>query len=167
MKMLNLVQWKTPLRTIAAAGLFFMLAPSRLVEASIGEEFDVCAKELQQAGLSADEASAACSEALHPEDLSLCVLSMNVEVDVTAQQGLENCFRDRRPVELATCVIDIDEAVEVEDVGNIVQNCRKSLQPLRYSECVIGLTAGNEIAVSRAVDDCIAADDSPKAPIEQ
>jgi len=173
MKPLNLLQWTTRLGAIAAfqAGLFFMVTPSRPLQAAVGDEFKVCAEELQEAGLSSDDASAACADALRPKDLSLCVLSMNEEVGVPAQEALYNCYRDRRPLELATCVVDINEFLEADDPGLIVENCRRSILPLRYSDCVIGLTNAEEETIDpvAALEECISADAFPRAltPIEQ
>lgn len=162
-----------PLNGLAALGtsLLFILAPSFSARASVGDEFRVCAEELNQAGLTPDEASAACADAIHPKDLSLCVLSMNQEVGVAANEALSNCFRDRRPVELATCVIEINDFLEVDNLTTIVENCRRSVLPLRYSGCVVGLldTEGEEIAPQKAVEDCISAEDFPRAlrPIQR
>ncbi|NBD15627.1 MAG: hypothetical protein GVY04_05600 [Cyanobacteria bacterium] len=173
MKPLNLLQWTTRIGAIAAfqAGLFFMVTPSRPLQAAVGDEFEICAEELQEAGLSPDEASAACADALRPKDLSLCVLSMNQEVGVPAEEGLYNCYRDRRPLELATCVVDINEFLEADDPGLIVENCRRSILPLRYSDCVIGLTNAEEATIDpvAALEECISADAFPRAltPIEQ
>jgi len=173
MKPLNLLQWTTRVGAIAAfqAGLFFMVTPSRPLQAAVGDEFEICAEELQEAGLSPDEASAACTDALRPKDLSLCVLSMNQEVGVPAEEGLYHCYRDRRPLELATCVVEINDFLEADDTGMIVENCRRSLLPLRYSECVVGLTNVVEEVIEpvAAMEECISADAFPSAltPVEQ
>lgn len=161
MKLLNRLSHITALGT----GLCLMLAPSFSARASVGDEFRVCAEELQEAGLSPDEASAACADAIRPKDLSLCVLSMNQEVGIDANEALSNCFRDRRPVELATCVIEINDFLETDNLTPIVENCRRSVLPLRYSDCVVGLTdtAEEEIAPQKAVEDCINAEDFPRA----
>jgi hypothetical protein len=162
MKPLNLLRLTTRLGAIAAfqAGIFFMVTPSRPLQAAVGESFQTCAEELQEAGLSADEASAACADALRPKDLSLCVLSMNQEVGVSADEALFNCYRERNPLELSSCVIEINESLAADDVGMIVENCRRSLLPLRYSECVVGLTSTPEEGIDpvQAMEDCISAD---------
>lgn len=170
MKPLTLLRWTTRLGAIAAfqAGLFFMVSPTRPLQAARGDEFKICAEELQEAGLLPDEASAACADALRPKDLSLCVLSMNEEVGIPAEEGLYNCYRDRRPLELASCVVDINQVLEADDPGIIVENCRFSLLPLRYSECVIGLTnaEGETIDPAMAMEECINADTFPE-PLTQ
>ncbi|AFZ42336.1 hypothetical protein PCC7418_0087 [Halothece sp. PCC 7418] len=166
MKPLNLLRWTTRLSAIAAlqAGLFFMLTPTRPLQAAIGDEFKICGEELQEAGLSAEEASAACADAIRPKDLSLCVLSMNQEVGIPAEEGLYNCYRDRRPLDLASCVVDINQFLEADDPGIIVENCRRSILPLRYSECVVGLTNTTEQAIDPAIamEECINADTFPE-----
>jgi len=90
---------------------------------------------------------------------------MNQEVGVPAEDGLYNCYRDRRPLELATCVVEINEFLEADDTGIIVENCRRSLLPLRYSDCVVGLTNAGEEAIApvAAMEECISADAFPSA----
>ncbi|MDR9402932.1 MAG: hypothetical protein RI580_05770 [Halothece sp. Uz-M2-17] len=170
MKPLNLLRWTTRLSAIAAfqAGLFFMVTPTRPLQAAVGDEFKICAEELQEAGLSPDESSAACADALRPKDLSLCVLSMNQEVGIPAEEGLYNCYRDRRPLELASCVVDINQFLEGDDIGIIVENCRRSILPLRYSDCVVGLTNAAEETIdpANAMEECINADTFPQ-PLTQ
>jgi len=172
MKPLNVLQWTTRFSAIVAlqAGVFFMLTPSRPLQAAAGDQFKICAEELQEAGLSANEASTACADAIRPKDLSLCVLSMNQEVGIPADDGLYYCYRDRRPLDLASCVVDIDRSVETNELGTVIENCRRSLIPLRYSECVVGLTNTPEQAITpqKAMEDCIDADAFPSAltPVE-
>lgn len=124
--------------------------------------FEICSSELIDAGISAIEASEACSRALAPDDLSLCVTSMNQQAFVPAEEALLACFRDRRPLELATCVLEIDQATLPVNPTSVVDHCRRSLLPLRFSECAIGLTATGEIALAEALDSCIDAEDYPR-----
>ena len=153
------------------AGFFFMVSPSRPADAAVGGQFQVCAEELEQAGLPANQVAAACADALRPKDLSLCVLSMNQEVGVSAEEALFNCGRDRRPLELATCVLDINQFLEADDLRMIIENCRRSVLPLRYSECVVGLsnTPSEAIGPVEALEECLSAEAFPEslAPIEQ
>jgi len=173
MKPQTLFHRVTQFSTIAAlqAGFFFMIIPSHPLQARVGGQFQVCAEELEQAGLPSDQVAAACADALRPKDLSLCVLSMNQEAGVSAEEALFNCDRDRRPLELATCVLDLNEFLEVNDLGLIVENCRRSLLPLRYSECVVGLTNTPKQAIApvEALDQCLSAEAFPESltPIEQ
>jgi len=162
MNILTILRWTGGFSAIATLqAIIFATATS--VEAAVGKPFRVCAEELQEAGVSPEEASTACSDALAPKDLSLCVKSMNEQVGISAEVALNNCYRDRRPIELATCVVEIDRYIETDNIAAIVDNCRKSVLPFRYSECVVGLitTVGEEITPSRALDDCIAAENLP------
>jgi len=165
MKPRNLLQWTSRLGAIATlqTSVFFMLAPSRPLQAASGDQFQVCAEELQEAGLSPEKASTACADAIRPKDLSLCVLSMNQEADVPADTALFNCYRDRRPLDLASCVVNINDYLKADDITTIVENCRRSLLPLRYSECVVGLTntPNQEISPVKAAQDCLDAQTFP------
>ncbi|ERN41105.1 hypothetical protein KR51_00023670 [Rubidibacter lacunae KORDI 51-2] len=122
--------------------------------------FRTCSKELLEAGLSSDDASAACGQALIPDDLSLCVLSMNKDAGVAAEAALSACFQVRRPLELATCVLEINDRVPVElDIA--VENCQRSLLPLRFSDCVVGVVELATEPAEIAVRDCISAEMFP------
>ncbi|MFB6276040.1 MAG: hypothetical protein ABEI32_07830 [Halothece sp.] len=165
MKPGNLLRWTTRLGAIAAlqTSVFFMLTPARPLQAATGDQFKVCAEELQEAGLSPEKASTACADALRPKDLSLCVLSMNQEVGISADTALSNCYRDRRPLDLASCVVNINDSLKADNMEMIVENCRRSLLPLRYSECVVGLTNTPEQDISpvKAAQDCLDAQTFP------
>lgn len=165
MKPLNVLRWTTRFGAIAAlqTSVFFMIAPFRPLQAATGDQFKICAEELQEAGLSPEKASTACADAIRPKDLSLCVLSMNQEVGIPADTALFNCYRDRRPLDLASCVVNINDYLQADDMEMIVENCRRSLLPLRYSECVVGLTNTPEKDISpvKAVEDCLDAQTFP------
>jgi hypothetical protein len=45
---------------------------------------------------------------------------------------------------------------------NILDHCRRSLLPIRFSECVNGLSREVDFSTSRALDTCIAAEDFPR-----
>ncbi len=121
-------------------------------------EFLQCADELVIAGLTPRAAAEACSKALKPEELSLCVLSMVDGADVPTAFATESCFGVRRPDELATCVLEIDEVFLPDDPRSVVESCRKSLLPLRFSDCVVGVGIGGELATADALELCLAID---------
>jgi len=142
---------------------------SAIAQSSLFENpntFDVCATELLQSGLSAQEAASACGEALEPDELSLCVLSVSQEVGVSANAALDSCFRVRRPAEFATCALEISqETAAIAD--NIIDSCRRSLRPLRHSDCAVGLTRqaqaeGSIIPPDVALEACLDAEAFPR-----
>jgi hypothetical protein len=80
------------------------------------DRFDVCAGELNALGIPPEKTSAACADALHPEDLSVCVLSIEKNTEILAEDALESCYRVRRPVDLARCVVRINEQIVAQKV---------------------------------------------------
>lgn len=120
--------------------------------------FGICTEELLFVGIDTNTAAAACGRALVPDELSLCVLSMVEDAGIDAGFALDNCFRVRRPEELATCTLEIDEALLPEDPTVVVDSCRRSALPLRFSDCVVGVGIEADLSVSAALKNCLAAD---------
>ncbi|WP_072619691.1 hypothetical protein [Spirulina major] len=135
-------------------------------------EFQQCAFELSSVEVVDEQAKVACAMALEPTDFSGCVAEIDTFTDIPAQNALYACFRVRRPVELAACVVDIDTYVikpqvsEVENVNEValsaLDHCRRSLLPLRYSACVVGLSAELSLKPENAIASCLDAEDFPR-----
>ena len=122
------------------------------------------------------QAGSACAQALIPKELSECVSRIKggtpiVSGDPEEQASkaiaiVDSCFRVRRPIDLANCVVDIQRAVlnsasdakpeETIEAGIdysvtttdtqkspselAMASCQASLLPGRHSECVIALS---------------------------
>ncbi|MGD2180038.1 hypothetical protein [Lusitaniella coriacea] len=80
--------------------------------------FEICSLELIEENINAAEAALACAEALEPTDLSLCVLKINGLTPIDSKSALRACFRDRRPLELAECVVDITQEIEEQQLSS-------------------------------------------------
>jgi hypothetical protein len=99
------------------------LVPAGLLAFSVPQEakadwnpFEICAEELLATeAISPEQAAFACAEALEPKDLSFCVIKINTFTPVDAVSALQACFRDRRPLELATCTVNITEEFDLSD----------------------------------------------------
>lgn len=99
------------------------LVPAGLLVFSVPQEakadwnpFEICAEELLSTEvISPEQAAFACAEALEPKDLSFCVIKINSFTPVDAVSALQACFRDRRPLELATCTVNITEEFDFSD----------------------------------------------------
>ena len=119
-------------------------------------EFTLCSIELQKIGIEANQAGNACAEAIEPKDLSSCAMRINYETPISAPIALDGCFRVRRPLELSQCVGNIYREIIKEDDEDItlgnrpsehlqpsllsLDYCRRSLLPLTFSECVVGIS---------------------------
>jgi hypothetical protein len=148
---------------LVLAGLIAIAIPTRPVAAYT--EFQICTAQLVRfASVAQDIASVACADALRPADLSRCAVTISLRTPGIIQDALSACKRVRRPVELSRCVIDISDSYRVSDsqVPSIMDYCRRSLLPIRFSECVTGLRREVDLTAPRALNDCIAAEDFPR-----
>ncbi|NJR64434.1 MAG: hypothetical protein HC772_02485 [Leptolyngbyaceae cyanobacterium CRU_2_3] len=92
-------------------------------------------------------------------------LNIDTATVLTSADALSNCQRVRRPVELATCVVDIgaiDSSSETASLLNVVDHCRRSLLPARFSACVVGLRSQVDFPTETALSNCIAATNRPR-----
>jgi hypothetical protein len=64
-------------------------------------------------------------------------------------------------VELSTCVFDIGNRAREAEALSVLDYCRRSLLPLRFSNCVVGLSREIDFSTPRALQTCIAAEDFP------
>ncbi|MGB3312501.1 MAG: hypothetical protein WBG32_17850 [Nodosilinea sp.] len=133
--------------------------PMVLLSASraIANDYEACANTLIGAGLDGSAAASACGKALNPTDLSSCTLDISRVAEVDIEPALLACQSDRRPKELATCVGDIHQNLEVANSAAVVNSCRLSVLPLRYSDCVVGVATAADLAVADSLRRCSAA----------
>lgn len=130
---------------------------------ALASNFGACASSLLESGISSDDAGVACADALEPTVLSACVAKIERETEITGQEALRACYRVRRPEELASCVVDIDNNLDSADVANLaLDNCRRSLLPERFANCVVGLNRSiSEFSGTEAIATCISAESFP------
>jgi hypothetical protein len=120
-----------------------------------------CAKSLDKATIQKGMAATACAEALHPDDMGLCVESVTAK-KVEANTALAACRSVRRPLELSTCLADIHKQDDKVGLTDVLEFCRRSLLPERYGHCVVGLK-GKPLGQTsaEALPTCIDASDRP------
>ena len=120
-------------------------------------EYRACSVELMGAGLTADAAANACAGALHPRDISKCVVQINRKTNIAAVEALASCQRVRRPKDLATCVVDINTKSRTPTTTPllVLDQCRRSLLPEQFSECVVGLSRQVDFSVDRLMTTCL------------
>ncbi|ELR96576.1 hypothetical protein [Gloeocapsa sp. PCC 73106] len=147
----------------AITSLFCLGLPSAPV---LANSFNACARDLIASGISGEAAGSACGSALVPRDLSLCVSRVNRPGAIAPEEALQACYQVRRPRDLASCFNSIERRVDLSSTtpNQVLDNCRKSLLPERYSECVLGLTnQGESIAAEQALNDCLSTENYPTA----
>jgi hypothetical protein len=147
-------------------------------------QFSACINQITKTGVSPQDAATACSEALIPKELSGCVAMIKSKTPIDGDLALNACFQVRRPIDLGNCVVDIHRAVplvatntskqtetEKDEKGGdklelsrqILDSCRQSLLPGRFSECVIAMS--RDVAKnnpSQALSTCLSAEDFPR-----
>lgn len=145
---------------LAIAGL---LAAGHTLPATAANwnEYRTCAARLQAAGISPQQIGSACAEALRPREFSICVLDIKKRTTILGQDALSACSRVRRPADLASCVTNINRRTKNPPALAVLDYCRRSLLPTRFSECVIGLSGQIDFSPSTAMESCIAATDYP------
>lgn len=146
---------------LAIAGLLAIAIPQTPVAAYTDSQ--ICAAQLVRwAGVSQEAASGACAQALYPKDISRCVVTISLITPTLKQDALVACTRVRRPVELSRCVSDISKRTQTDEVPTVIDYCRRSLLPTRFSDCVTGLSRELDFAIPRLLDTCIAAEEFPR-----
>lgn len=127
---------------IAALGmLVFPVAPvsARAVRVD-RDDYNSCAADLLDAGIDPALVAPSCASVLRPEELGSCVADIELDTPATALDALGNCRQVRRPLELATCVVDIHEFTVDPETAIVLDRCRRSLLPERFSSCVVGIS---------------------------
>jgi hypothetical protein len=87
----------------------FNITTSTSVKA--GNPFDTCLSEIVNSGVTVEQANTACADALIPKELSYCVQKISNNTKVKAEDALKNCYQVRRPVDMANCVVDINNTI--------------------------------------------------------
>ncbi|MFN4850350.1 hypothetical protein [Microcystis sp.] len=146
-------------------------------------QFSACISQIVRTGVSPQDAATACSEALIPKELSRCVVMIKSKTPIDGNLALQACFQVRRPIDLGNCVVDIHRAAplfaanspkqtetetakEPDKLGisrQILDSCRQSLLPGRFSECVIAVSRDvDKNNPSQALQTCLSSEDFPR-----
>jgi hypothetical protein len=156
--------------SLATAGLFSLATPTGALILDFDSsprtyprtaDFEKCANNLLDVGISDGDAASACANALHPVSLSRCVIRIQGSTEIIATDALSGCLRVRQPTEMSRCVVRINTEREDAIAMDVLDHCRRSLLPSRFSACVIGLGREISMPTSDAMSTCIAAYDRP------
>ena len=151
---------KSAVPVVAIASLLTLVTPNRPAVAL--NEFQLCTAQLVRlAGVSPEGAVAACSDALNPKEISRCVVTIHKLTPTLTPDALVACKRVRRPVELSRCMFDITDNTRDSQPLAVLDYCRRSLLPLRYAQCVVGLSRETDFSSGQVMDSCIKAEDFP------
>lgn len=154
----SLFRFRWSVIQFAVASLFAVPMPFMAQQPMAAtNEFDQCARDLTDLAIDSAVVAQACSEALHPTEVSFCVMDVVEVSGVEPMTALSACSRDRRPAEVATCVANIYADLTVEDAAEVVQLCHLSILPERYSACVVGLSQELGLTTKESLNECISA----------
>lgn len=144
---------------VAFSGVFASHQP-----AIASNGFETCNYELAQMGISASDRSSACGAALYPRDISACVIRIvNDNDDINPSAALSTCRQVRRPLDLASCVTDINRLDESDLIATTtLETCRRSLLPRRFAQCVVGISRDMDLTPQAAISDCLEARSQPR-----
>lgn len=118
-------------------------------------DYDRCTSRLLSLNITVEEATSACARSLQPSKLSRCVTDVTQEGGVEAAQALGACRQVRRPDEMGLCVQSIRRRVADAAPLDVVDNCRRSLLPERYANCVVGTITAAKYPAPQALTTCI------------
>ena len=129
---------------------------------STRNDYRTCATTLLRLKVSTEETATVCSRAFKPEDLSVCV-QRSVEVgNLPIVESLSACRNVRRPVEMASCVVDIRRQLSDAPALEVLDRCRASLLPERYASCVVGIDPPIKTPAIAKLTSCIEASSFPQ-----
>nr|WP_242054973.1 hypothetical protein [Nostoc flagelliforme] len=148
------------LPVLAIAGWLTTLLPNVAVAASYSNDYSVCAGRLLKVGVTAEAASLGCASALRPRDLAACVVKIENQTQIAATDALYSCGKARRPEELATCVVGASSSTQEAINPAVLDYCGRSLLPVRFGQCVVGLRSQIDLPPTQVLDTCISGGDS-------
>lgn len=140
-------------------------AAIRIRSIAPGNNYQICTERLLRAGIAPNTLANACADALHPEELSNCTLKIKLRTPIAPLDALSACSQVRRPNDLSTCVLEVNSNTRDAVATDVLDYCRRSLLPISFSECVVGLNRTIDISASKALDTCFdTAVDLPRSP---
>jgi hypothetical protein len=144
---------------ITIGGLITSSLPSMAVTDSYQNDYRVCAAQLLSVGVTAKPAAQSCATALRPRELSSCVVKIHKLTQITPVDALSSCRQARRPQDLATCVLSISKSYQESANPATLTSCGRSLLPVTFAECVVGLRRAIDLSSTQALDTCIDANE--------
>ena len=143
----------------AISGLLTTVLPSLAVTASYDNDYRVCAAQLKSVGITDQPASQSCAAAIRPRDLSACVAKIKQKTQIDPVDALASCRQARRPKDLGTCVTSVSKNTENTINPAVLNYCGRSLLPVTFASCVVGLRKEINLTPAEALDTCIDAND--------
>lgn len=163
-RLLKKGKYTTSLASVLAITGWFSLsltlpAMGQIQSSTFGSDYRACAGRLLRLGITPEAASQNCAAVLRPRDFSNCVTRIQRQTQVAAADILPSCRSARRPEDLATCVVNISTSKRDSFDPSIFNYCGRSLLPVRFASCVVGIRREIDYSAVQAMDTCIDASD--------
>jgi hypothetical protein len=142
---------------ITIGGLLISSLPTLAVTDSYNNDYRVCATQLLSVGVTATSASQSCASTIRPRELSSCVVKIHKRTQITPVDALSSCRQARNPQDLATCVVSISKSYQGSENAATLTSCGRSLLPVTFAECVVGLRREIDLSPAQALNTCISA----------
>ena len=142
---------------ITIGGLLTSSLPTLAVTDSYDNDYRVCAAQLLSVGVTATSASQSCASTIRPRELSSCVVTIKKNTQITPVDALSSCLQARNPQDLATCVVTISKSYQGSGNSATLTSCGRSLLPVTFAECVVGLRREIDLSPTQALNTCISA----------
>jgi hypothetical protein len=144
---------------LAVTGLWAGVQPIQAITYSYRNDYRACAAQLLKVGVTPEAAAKNCATALRPRELSACVVTIRKETQITPIDALSACNQARRPEELSQCVVAISKVTQQTANPAALTYCGRSLLPISFAQCVVGLRQEIALNPTQALDTCIDASD--------
>lgn len=140
---------------LVVSGLALNPATAASVPSSYLNDYRFCTARLLALSISTGAVSTSCAAALYPKRLGNCVYDIQRQTSILAADALATCRQVRQPDELATCVVGISINSKEKTIPEVLNYCRRSLLPVRFAECVVGLQKEIDVTSNQAMNTCI------------
>ena len=126
-------------------------------------EFDACADTLIDLDIDLATTVDACGAAQAPKELSKCVKQISDIPDITSGDALAGCVRVRRPMDMAKCVVSLDDEFDGNLSSQVLGYCGRTLLPLTFENCVEGIYEPDSTDPMMVMGACVEPDyDAPQ-----
>lgn len=165
-KVMRSIGMRSVVASIVGGSLIGLAIPARaavlddiFIRPGVDEaDYDSCARDLVRGKVTTAVAADACAKAIRPRDLGICVERI-ARNNISGDDALSVCRQVRRPVEAANCVTEIARRAPSTATVNVLDGCRRSLLPERFSRCVVDLSRELRLATDQSIANCIDATD--------
>lgn len=147
--------------TFTIAGLLTNILPSTafidyeksVPDTYVGNEYRACAAKLKEAGATPSTAKI-CAKVIRPLEFSACVAAISKHTQIRVEDTVDSCYKSHRPEDLAACVVNVSNNTQQTINQAVLEDCGRSLLPLTFARCVIGLRKEINMTPTESLDTC-------------